>query len=149
MGVHKCRRKGCKVVMLDYFCIFSAGGIMLWHYMPPSGENVIGNPVNKLIRSVLLQDRLDHTSWSDETYTLKWRTNNVHGLYFVGVYRKEYMLGYVDLLLEKVDRKFISTYKDVFTEDLNSSFEFDDTFAKLYDQAEEDTKQAKIKAKTS
>merc|ERR1711939_293162 len=117
--------------------------------MPPSNESVIGNPVNKLIRNVLLQDRLDHSSWSDETYTLKWRINNEQNIYFVGVYRKDYMLGYVDLLLEKVEKKFCSSYKEALATNANSTFEFDGTFAKLYDQAEEDAKQAKLKAKAN
>jgi len=72
---------------------------------------------------------------SDETYTLKWLQNNELKLYYVAVYRKSYMLGYVDLLLSKVDTKFTTTYKKELS-NTNREFDFLSSFEKLYDLAE-------------
>jgi len=132
--------------MIEYLCIFSAGGIILWHYLPDQDQQLQGNPVNKLIRNVILQDRNGATTYSDETYTSKWVRNNDRQFYYVCVYRKEYMLGYVDTLLSSVDKKFVSMYKESLG-NLNSEFEFESTFKKLYSQAEADASKAKAAPK--
>ena len=66
--------------MLDYFCIFTKGGALLWAM---SFTTVLkGDPVNTLIRACLLEERtgdssFGYTSPSGGAYTLKWTLNNV------------------------------------------------------------------------
>ena len=65
--------------MLDYFCIFTKGGALLWAM---SFTALKGDPVNTLIRACLLEERTGessfaYTSPSGGAYTLKWTLNNV------------------------------------------------------------------------
>lgn len=46
--------------MLDYFCIFTKGGVLLWTM---SFTALKGDPVNALIRTCLLEDRTGETSF--------------------------------------------------------------------------------------
>jgi len=53
------------------------------------------------------------------------------------------MLNYVELLLEKVDRKFVTSFKAELKSNPNSDrFDFTSSFEKLYDQAETEAKNA-------
>lgn len=65
--------------MLDYFCIFTKSGALLWAL---SLTTVKGEPVNALIRECLLEERtgdttFSYTSPSGAAYNLKWALNNV------------------------------------------------------------------------
>ena len=66
--------------MLDYFCIFTKGGSLLWAMTFAAALK--GDPVNALIRTCLLEERagqaaFSYTSPSGGAYTLKWSLNNV------------------------------------------------------------------------
>jgi hypothetical protein len=65
--------------MLDYFCIFTKGGALLWAF---SFTALKGDPVNSLVRNGLLEERSGEASYTytiptGGAYTLKWRLNNV------------------------------------------------------------------------
>jgi signal recognition particle receptor subunit alpha len=115
--------------MLDYFCIFTKGGVLLWAM---SFTALKGDPVNALVRTCLLEDRTGETSFPYNTpsggaYTLKWSLNNGLGLVFVAVYQKALKLLYVEDLLDKVSRAFSPKYKV----DCYSYSEFDAPFQKM------------------
>jgi signal recognition particle receptor subunit alpha len=115
--------------MLDYFCIFTKGGVLLWAM---SFTALKGDPVNALIRTCLLEDRTGETSFPYNTpsggaYTLKWSLNNGLGLVFVAVYQKALKLLYVDDLLDRVSRAFSPKYKV----DCYGYQEFDAPFQKM------------------
>ena len=66
--------------MLDYFCIFSKGGTLLWALSFVG--TLKGDPVNALIRACLLEERAAQSSYdyiipSGGAYALKWSLNNV------------------------------------------------------------------------
>ena len=66
--------------MLDYFCIFSKGGTLLWALSFVG--SLKGDPVNALIRGCLLEERAGQAAYeyivpSGGAYTLKWSLNNV------------------------------------------------------------------------
>ncbi|KAH7620176.1 putative Signal recognition particle receptor subunit alpha [Nannochloris sp. 'desiccata'] len=115
--------------MLDYFCIFTKGGVLLWAM---SFTALKGDPVNALIRTCLLEDRTGETFFPYNTpsggaYTLKWSLNNGLGLVFVAVYQKALKLLYVDDLLDRVSRAFSPKY----TVDSYTYSEFDAPFQKM------------------
>ena len=65
--------------MLDYFCIFSKGGALLWTWQLTA---LRGSPVEALIRTCLLEERSGEKSFTYKppvgaAYTLKWTLDNV------------------------------------------------------------------------
>lgn len=67
--------------MLDYFCIFTKGGTLLWA-LSFVGGSLKGDPINTLIRNCLLEERAAQSSFeylppAGGAYTLKWSLNNV------------------------------------------------------------------------
>jgi len=65
--------------MLDYFCIFSKGGAILWTWQLTA---LRGSPVEALIRTCLLEERSGEQSFTykppvGSSYTLKWTLDNV------------------------------------------------------------------------
>lgn len=68
--------------MLDYVCIFTKGGALLWTWSLMSGNALRGNPVDALIRNWLLEERSGESSFSytppsGAAYSLKWTLHNV------------------------------------------------------------------------
>ena len=66
--------------MLDSFCIFTKGGALLWTIQLAA---LRGDPVNALIRTCLLEERLGESSFSytppsGSAYTMKWTLHNVN-----------------------------------------------------------------------
>lgn len=66
--------------MLDYFCIFTKGGTLLWALSFVG--SLKGDPINALIRACLLEERAAQSSFdylipSGGAYALKWSLNNV------------------------------------------------------------------------
>lgn len=65
--------------MLDYFCVFTKSGALLWAFQMAALK---GAPVNALIRTHLLEERSGEASFtytppSGAAYTLKWTMHNV------------------------------------------------------------------------
>uniref|UniRef100_A0A8C9VBS6 SRP receptor subunit alpha n=1 Tax=Scleropages formosus TaxID=113540 RepID=A0A8C9VBS6_SCLFO len=103
--------------MLDFFAIFSKGGIVLWCFHEAGVTESFTGPVNALIRSVILQ---------------------------VG-FQKILTLTYVDKLIDDVQRHFRDRYKNELEEKgalklLLNSFEFNDEFQTLLRMAEESSR---------
>uniref|UniRef100_G3W5B9 SRP receptor subunit alpha n=1 Tax=Sarcophilus harrisii TaxID=9305 RepID=G3W5B9_SARHA len=101
--------------MLDFFTIFSKGGLVLWCFQGVS-DSCTG-PVNALIRSVLLQ---------------------------VG-FQKILTLTYVDKLIDDVHRLFRDKYRTEIQQHnalslLNGTFDFHNDFMRLLREAEESSK---------
>lgn len=120
--------------MLDQFCVFTKGGVLLWAM---SFTVMKGEPVNALIRTCLLEERTGESSFqytpsSGGSYALKWRLHNGLGLVFVAIYQRSLKLFYVDELLEKVARSFAKQYS---TECFEYP-EFDASFRKLLKECE-------------
>eukprot|EP01123_Difflugia_compressa_P010156 TRINITY_DN3652_c0_g1_i1.p1 TRINITY_DN3652_c0_g1~~TRINITY_DN3652_c0_g1_i1.p1 ORF type:complete len:603 (+),score=143.57 TRINITY_DN3652_c0_g1_i1:125-1933(+) len=96
--------------MLEHFVIFTKSGFVLWQN---TSAVLIGNPVNELIKTVLLEERAGLDSFSYEgKYTLKWTQANDCNLVFVAVYQKilHASLSYIDDLLDETKKAFISIY---------------------------------------
>ena len=68
--------------MLDYVCIFTKGGALLWTWSLVSGAALRGSPVDALIRNWLLEERSGESSFAytppqGAAYSLKWTMHNV------------------------------------------------------------------------
>eukprot|EP00897_Mesotaenium_endlicherianum_P002686 jgi/Mesen1/2445/ME000158S01643 len=120
--------------MLDYFSIFTRGGLVLWTFQLTALK---GAPIDALIQTCLLQERSGESSFqynkNAAAYTLKWTFQNELGLVFVSVYQRALQLLYVDELLQSVKDAFSGIYspkKTVYTD-------FDTTFQQLLREAEE------------
>lgn len=118
--------------MLEQLLIFTRGGLVLWSSCRALGNALKGSPIDALIRSCLLEERSADSSFSHESYTLKWAFHNELGLVFVAVYQRILHLLYVDDLLSSVRREFSAVYDPKRT----VYDDFDETFRQLQKEAE-------------
>ncbi|XP_061916491.1 signal recognition particle receptor subunit alpha [Entelurus aequoreus] len=131
--------------MLDFFTIFSKGGIVLWCFQGTGVTECFTGPVNALIRSVILQERSGNNSFNHEALSLKYKLDNEFELIFVVGFQKILTLTYVDKFIDDVQLHFRDRYKNELEQKgamklLNNSFEFDYDFKMLLREAEESGK---------
>ncbi|TFK06325.1 homeobox protein SIX6 [Platysternon megacephalum] len=132
--------------MLDFFTIFSKGGLVLWCFQGVRGPAAACTaPVNALIRSVLLQERGGNNSFNHEALTLKYKLDNQFELVFVVGFQKILTLTYVDKLIDDVHKEFRDKYRNEFQQKgtlglLNGTFDFKEDFLHLLREAEESSK---------
>ncbi|KAM9318190.1 signal recognition particle receptor subunit alpha isoform 2-T2 [Pholidichthys leucotaenia] len=131
--------------MLDFFTIFSKGGIVLWCFQGAGVTESFTGPVNALIRSVILQERSGNNSFTHEALSLKYKLDNEFELIFVVGFQKILTLAYVDKFIDDVQLRFRDRYKNELEQKgalklLNNSFEFEDDFKILLRVAEESSK---------
>ncbi|KAI8775127.1 signal recognition particle receptor subunit alpha [Biomphalaria glabrata] len=138
--------------MLDFFTIFSKGGIVLWCFQ---GTSQLFTPsVNALIKSVILQERTGNNTYSHESLTLKYKLDNEFELIFVVAYQNILQLSYVDKFLTDIQLKFREKYKNVLLSRFygDKSFaEFTELFNGLLKETEDESKRdqaAKKKMRT-
>ncbi|XP_058243228.1 signal recognition particle receptor subunit alpha isoform X2 [Hemibagrus wyckioides] len=122
--------------MLDFFAIFSKGGIVLWCFQGAGVTESFTGPVNALIRSVILQERAGNSPFSHNALNLKYKLDNEFELVFVVGFQKILTLTYVDKLIDDVQLHFRDRYKNELEQQdalkfLISCFEFDDDFHNL------------------
>ncbi|TNN74986.1 Signal recognition particle receptor subunit alpha [Liparis tanakae] len=133
------------VKMLDFFTIFSKGGIVLWCFQGAGVSESFTGPVNALIRSVILQERSGNNSYTHEALSLKYKLDNEFELIFVVGFQKILTLTYVDKFIDDVQLHFRDRYKNELEQKgalklINSSFEFGDDFKILLRDAEDSSK---------
>ncbi|XP_065711676.1 signal recognition particle receptor subunit alpha [Patagioenas fasciata] len=132
--------------MLDFFTIFSKGGLVLWCFQGVRGPAAAATaPVNALIRSVLLQERGGSNSFTHEALMLKYKLDNQFELVFVVGFQKILTLTYVDKLIDDVHKEFRDKYRNEFQQKgtlalLNGTFDFKDDFTRLLREAEESSR---------
>jgi len=117
--------------MLDFFAIFTKGGILLWYFRAPDilpSEWASFRPsVNAFIKSVLLQEMAAKNSTYETggTLALKYKLDNEFELVFVAGYQKMLPLLYLDKLLDEIQLRFRDKYlQDLKQSSFFRSFEF-------------------------
>lgn len=137
--------------MLDFFSIFSKGGILLWCFkdavlLPKDWESFTPT-INELIKSVLLQERaVKKNYWESGQLALRYKLDNEFELVFVIGYQKMLNLTYLDKLLDEIQLRF----RDNFQDDLKSNRHFQDfsgftsEFSKVWKVVEEESKLEKL-----
>jgi len=109
--------------MLDFFAIFTKGGILLWYFRAPdilpSDWASFRPSVNSFIKSVLLQEMAAKNSTYETggTLALKYKLDNEFELVFVAGYQKMLPLSYLDKLLDEIQLRF----RDKYLHDLKES----------------------------
>ncbi|KAK6172257.1 hypothetical protein SNE40_015958 [Patella caerulea] len=132
--------------MLDFFSVFSKGGIVLWCFQ---GTSQLFTPsVNALIKSVILQERSGSNSFTHEKLVLKYKLDNEFELVFVVAYQNIAKLSYVDKFLTDIQIEFRNRYKDVL-QDKNycGTFNFTDTFQSILRLRERESEEEARKPK--
>ncbi|KAF0986805.1 hypothetical protein HZS_973, partial [Henneguya salminicola] len=94
--------------MLEFFSIFSKGGIVIWFFQLSDAKYI--NPINGLINNVLLEEKVVNNFHYDKL-TLEYSVNNENDLIFVAAYNSLLTLPYVKSLINMVEDKFIRNYK--------------------------------------
>lgn len=103
--------------MLDHFSILTRSGLVLWSKsftpaIPSETNGIIANhPVDALIRSAFLEDRLASDKYEREGYSLQWSLVNDVELVFVVVYQRILQLSYVPQLLASIKEAFLQFFK--------------------------------------
>ena len=92
---------------INQFTIFSRTGIVLWSLVR---DVLRGDPVNRLIGDVLLEDRAASKSHDLDMYSMKWSLANDVDLVFVCVYQKQFKFTFIDSLIERVQSAFCSAF---------------------------------------
>jgi len=120
--------------MLDFFTIFTKGGIVLWYFQGTIGTFTA--PVNDLIQNVLLSEKGGVDTFTHGPLALKYKLDNEFELLFVVAYQKNLQLGYVDKLLTDIQIEFRDKYKDELEAGSLQSCDFDENFHRLHKDAE-------------
>ncbi|XP_010765570.1 signal recognition particle receptor subunit alpha [Notothenia coriiceps] len=131
--------------MLDFFTIFSKGGIVLWCFQGAGVTESFTGPVNALIRSVILQERSGNNSYTHEALNLKYKLDNEFELIFVVGFQKILTLTYVDKFIDDVQLHFRDRYKNELEQKgplklIQNNFDFEDDFSMLLRDAENSSK---------
>jgi len=122
--------------MLDFFSIFSKGGILLWCFkgigLDEKDWAAFTPAVNAFIKTVLLQEKTDKKSvYENGSLALKYKLDNEFELVFVVGYQKMLPLLYLDKLLDEIQLRF----RDRFSEDLTEkNFYGESTFANFSEE---------------
>ena len=109
--------------MLDHFAVLSKTGLVLWSeclkeeaaeeeedddYAPAARkeETVLHQPLNALVKNVLLEQRQSQTSYNYEEFSMKWTLANELDIIFVVVFNRIIgsHLTYLDDLLMAVKK---------------------------------------------
>ncbi|XP_057364813.1 signal recognition particle receptor subunit alpha homolog [Daphnia carinata] len=122
--------------MLDFFSIFSKGGIVLWCFQGTS--QIFTSSVNALIKAVILQERTGQLSYDHDNVTLKYKLDNEFELVYVVAYQKILKLSYVDKFLNDINMEFRDAYKnELQLQQFGRNFEISEMFTSILKSAEE------------
>lgn len=136
--------------MLDFFSIFSKGGILLFCFkgmgLDEKDWESFVRTVNSLNKTVFLQEKSDRKNvFESGSLALRYKLDNEFELVFVVGYQKMLPLTYLDKLLDEIQLRFRDKYaQDLKESDLfgNSTFnDFDREFKTALDLVEKKSKE--------
>ncbi|KAK9328957.1 SRP54-type protein [Lipomyces starkeyi] len=125
--------------MIDYFTVFTTGGIVLWQ---KCNQPVSAAIVDSLVSDIFIEDRTrsgEQSSLTKDRYTVKWTTANDFGIIIVAVYQSLLQISFIDELLASVKKLFTTLYGDELTNKDPEKLpvcKFDDYFAVRYAELE-------------
>jgi len=135
--------------MLDFFSIFSKGGILLWCFrgigIDEKDWDSFTPAINSFIKTFLLQEKTNKNALYETTgsLALKYRLDNEFELVFVAGYQKMLPLLYLDKLLDEIQRRF----RDRFMADLTQKNFFGTTFGGFDNEFEKTLKEVEHASK--
>ena len=89
--------------MIDQVVAFSKTGVVLWSRTFCS---VRGDPINELIRHVLLQERRGQDEFMYGNYKLRWEVDNKRGLFYAAICQKFVPIEETDRVLALLKEEF-------------------------------------------
>ena len=97
-------------MLLDFFCIFSTGGLILWHkkFVNSKFETLI----NYLIKTILLDQKRTQDSLLMSGTMMRWKISDEKGLIFIAAYQEAYSLLYIEQLIQMVMNDFLKKSYD-------------------------------------
>ncbi|CAE8631677.1 unnamed protein product, partial [Polarella glacialis] len=127
--------------MIDAFYIFTKGGLLLWSTQL---VKVKGNPLDRLIKEVLLEERVGETFATFDSYNLKWKLMNEMDIFLVVVYQGILQLAYLEGLLAYAAKEFVHSIGSTFGNGLSiKHVDFDADFRKAQQKADKELKESK------
>ncbi|CAJ1404016.1 unnamed protein product [Effrenium voratum] len=127
--------------MIDAFYIFTKGGLLLWSTQL---VKVKGNPLDRLIKEVLLEERVGETFATLDSYNLKWKLLNEMDLFFVVVYQGILQIAYLEGLLTMVAKEFVHHLGNGFGAGMTiKHVEFDQDFLRCRQKADKELKDSR------
>lgn len=95
--------------MIDLFCIFTTGGLILWYktFVSMKFEGLINN----LIKNILMDEKRNQEYYIQSGNVIRWKVVNDSGLIFVVSYQETYSILYVDRLIDLVVKDFLNNYQ--------------------------------------
>lgn len=127
--------------MIDAFYIFTKGGLLLWSTQL---VKVKGNPLDRLIKEVLLEERIGETFANIDAYSLKWKLLNEMDIFFVVVYQGILQMAYLESLLSSVAKDFLNHVSGAFGNGLSiKHIDFDADFVKARQKADKELMESK------
>lgn len=131
--------------MIDAFYIFTKGGLLLWS---SQFVKVKGSPLDRLIKEVLLEERVGETSANLDSYSLKWKLLNELDIFLVVVYQGILQIAYLESLLAMAAKEVLRYVADGFGNGLNiKHIDFDADFLKIRQKADKELLESR-KART-
>lgn len=137
--------------MLDFFSIFSKGGILLWCFkgadLLQKDWDAFTPAVNAFIKTVLLQEKSGNRTAQFEsgTLALKYRLDNEFELVFIAAFQKMLPLLYLDKLLDEIQLLF----RDKYSKDLQENQWFSRIYTSFAPIFESTLRRAEMSAKKS
>jgi signal recognition particle receptor subunit alpha len=121
--------------MIDDLTIFSRSGLILWR---KSFVKLRGDPLSRLVQTVLLADRAALPELVCDGYTVRWQLANDVGLVFALVYQTALPPAYATDLLASVRLDFTRRYADLIADGAADDFSpFAPHFERLLTAAED------------
>ena len=71
--------------MLDFVCVFTTGGVVLWYR---SFCDLKFGLLNIFIKNILLEEKTAQTQYNYQDYVLKWKVQNDMKLIFAIIYKE-------------------------------------------------------------
>ena len=133
--------------MLDHCLILRKNGVLLWR---SSWATMKGNPVDALIRTVLMEERGGVDVYQDDANTVKWTLDNDLDLLFIVIYQRGLVLQYVEELLVACKQHFPSVLRKLPLDEWDGAFpcdEFTSTFGRLQKEAERRAVEERLRSK--
>lgn len=99
---------------MDYFCVLTRGGVVLYSKSWTGALKGSPHPVDDLVSSVLLQDRLSLQTFNSSSYSMRWLLDNANRLVYVAVFNKFLGLpvSYTSDLLETASTAFSQMFRE-------------------------------------
>jgi len=133
--------------MLDHCLVLRKNGVLLWRQ---SWAPMKGNPVDSLIRTVLMEERGGVDIYQDDASTVKWSIDNELDIIIVAIYQRGLVLQYIDELLTVCKQQFVTMLRQLPQEQWDGVWpcnKFTATFSKLQQDVEKRAIETKLQQK--